>query len=206
MAKIFENCQFYVNYNSNTNAEEVKKLYTDNIKNLHFTNDLQKNWGSVVKSMISGINTKYMFILCEDFIYDVDKVEFDMMMDSVYKHDVVYMPVGRLWKYSRKEYHRFYENVDELFLFNGEDYKGSSLSVDALYLTEDFKQIMKYYVNNNFNLINNNFKIHLPHHFEDVFSKKNKNDVKIWFHSKICAIPKREIFIHYNTEREYNRV
>ena len=53
-----------VNYNSKINFKEVYSLYKGNVSDLTFYNDLTKDWGKIVQSMISEIDSKYIFIKC----------------------------------------------------------------------------------------------------------------------------------------------
>ena len=78
IAKYFNDINFYVNYNSKINFKEVYSLYEDNVSDLTFYNDLTKDWGKIVQSMISEIDSKYIFIMPEDYIlYNNDESYFN---------------------------------------------------------------------------------------------------------------------------------
>ena len=61
VAKFFD-IDFHVNYNSKVNFNEVLSLYEDNVNSLTFYNDLSDDWGKITQSMLSEIDTKYVFL------------------------------------------------------------------------------------------------------------------------------------------------
>ena len=118
------------------------------------------------------------------------------IVKEIIQNDISYMPIGRLWKYTKKEYWDQYEEGDLLFKYKSSKSPGSSLSVDALYKTqaliEKLEQLTMYQPRR--------FPLHLPHHFEDIFLEPN--GVKSWGDEIMCAVPKTEILIHTQNETE----
>jgi|TARA_R110000765_G_scaffold104902_2_gene194850 hypothetical protein len=196
MGKIFKDSTFYINYNTSKNLDEVHKIYKDNIIDLNFYNNLEPNWGLVTLSLLKEVTTPYTLILCEDFVYKMDYKYWNNIMKEVIHNNISYMPLGRLWKYNKQEYLRGYEEGNLLWKYNASDSPGSSLSVDALYKTEMLIGKLE-------NLISYNsrrFPLNLPHHFEDIYHEPN--GVRLWGKDIVCAIPKKEIFIHTQPETE----
>ena len=70
MGELFKDYNFYINYNTDINVKEVKKLFKDNIKNLYFTNDLTKDWGKTTLDLVKKCKTSHVFYLLEDYVYN----------------------------------------------------------------------------------------------------------------------------------------
>ena len=67
-------------------------LYEDNVSDLTFYNDLTKDWGKIVQSMISEIDSKYIFIMPEDYIlYNNDESYFNNLIEELNKYDCDHM-------------------------------------------------------------------------------------------------------------------
>tara|TARA_Y100000361_G_C11057290_1_gene288566 strand:- start:17 stop:685 length:669 start_codon:yes stop_codon:yes gene_type:complete len=196
MSKVFSDCEFFVNYNHTENLNEVHKLYKDNVDKLNFYNNLEQDWGAITLSMIKQTKTPYVLILCEDFEYRIDNTEFKKILKEVQKKNIGYMPLGRLWKYTRKEYINGYEQGNRLYYYKAKNSPGSSLSVDALYKKELFVEKLEELLQYN----SRRFSKSLPHHYEDIFHEPN--GVTNWGEDVLCAIPKEIIIMHEQTERE----
>ena len=196
MAKVFKDCDFYINYGTIENLFEVARVYEDNVERLNFYNNLDPNWGLVTLSLIEEIKTPYILILCEDFEYRINYGGWKEIVDEFVERDVSYLPIGRLWKYTEEKYHSGYEEGKKLWFYPASKSPGSSLSVDAIYKTELLKE----------RLIElqdygpRRFPIHLPHHFEDIFIEPN--GVTKWGDDVLCAIPKNIILMHKQEETE----
>jgi len=197
MSKVFSDFEFYINYNSSENFEEIYKIYEQSVEKLNFYNNLEKNWGAVTLALVEQIKTPYTLIVCEDYEYRINKKKFNDIMKEVVQNDVGYLPIGRLWKYTRDEYLSGYRNGDKLYYYDALNSPGSSLSVDAIYKTELFKEKLKDLLTYK----SKNFATYLPHHFEDIFHEPN--GVTKWGKNVLCAIPKEIIIMHEQTEREY---
>ena len=128
--------------------------------------------------------------------YNMNYDYWQNIVKEIIQNDISYMPIGRLWKYTKKEYWDQYEEGDLLFKYKSSKSPGSSLSVDALYKTqaliEKLEQLTMYQPRR--------FPLHLPHHFEDIFLEPN--GVKSWGDEIMCAVPKTEILIHTQNETE----
>ena len=61
MGEVFKDYDFYVNYNTDKNFNEVLKIYNNNVKKLSFYNNLEQNWGLVTLSMLKKIKTVQNF-------------------------------------------------------------------------------------------------------------------------------------------------
>ena len=196
MGKIFNNYNFYINYNTEINFEEVYKIYSKNINNLNFYNNLEPNWGLITLSLLKEVSTPYILILCEDFEYNMNNDKWQQIMNEVIANDISYMPIGRLWKYTKKEYWNGYEEGNNIWKYKASKSPGSSLSVDALYKTNLLIEKLEVLLN----YPPKRFPLNLPHHYEDIFHEPN--GVTKWGNDIICAVPKDEILIHTQPETE----
>ena len=196
MGEIFKDSEFFINYGSEVNLNNVHSIYKDNISKLNFYNNLEPNWGLITLSLLKEVKTPYTLIFCEDFTYNMDYNYWQDIVKEVIQNDISYMPIGRLWKYTKKEYWGGYENGDLLWKYKASNSPGSSLSVDALYKTDlliqKLEKLMNYYPRR--------FPLNLPHHYEDIFLEPN--GVLSWGDNIMCAVPKKEILIHTQTETE----
>lgn len=196
MGNIFKDSEFHINYNTDINLKKVYQIYNNNISKLNFYNNLEPNWGLITLSLLKEVSTPYTLILCEDFQYNMDYNKWQNIMDEVISNDISYMPIGRLWKYTKKEYWSGYEEGNLLWKYKASKSPGSSLSVDALYktdlLTQKLEELLNYQPRR--------FPLNLPHHYEDIFHEPN--GVTLWGDSVMCAVPKEEILIHTQPETE----
>ena len=198
MSKIFKDFDFYINYATVENYFEVSSVYNDNVKKLNFFNDPAPIWSETTLDMVIKINTPYTLILCEDFEYRTTYDEWKNILNEVVERDVNYMPIGRLWKYTKEMYHQGYDEGDNLWLYPASKSPGSSLSVDALYKTEfllnrliDLKEYAS-----------DSFPLNLPHHYEDIYHEKFNNGVRKWGNDFLCAVPKKIILMHTQSDTE----
>ena len=196
MGNIFKNSEFYINYNSSVNLNEVYQTYNNNISKLNFYNNLEPNWGLITLSLLEQVSTPYILILCEDFEYNMDYNKWENILSEVINNDISYMPIGRLWKYTKKNYWDGYEEGNLLWKYSALKSPGSSLSVDALYKTDLFKEKLKELLK----YPSRRFPLNLPHHYEDIFHEPN--GVTLWGENIMCAVPKEAILIHTQPETE----
>jgi len=200
MSKVFKDCDFFINYGILDNYFQVSDVYNDNVQKLNFFNNMTANWGEVTLELIEKVTTPYTLILCEDFEYRITNDDWNEIMDEVIEKDISYMPIGRLWKYTKKEYHSGYEEGKKLWLYPASKSPGSSLSVDALYKTDTLKEhlieLIRYEAHR--------FPLNLPHHYEDIFHERHNNGVKKWGDDVLCAVPKEVILMHEQPQTETN--
>ena len=196
MSEMLSNYEFFVNYNHSENFDEVYEIYKHNVDKLNFYNNLEQDWGAVTLSMIKETKTPYILVLCEDFEYRIDSVEFKKILDEVVEKDISYIPLGRLWKYTKEKYISGYEEGKRLNYYKATNSPGSSLSVDALYKKDLFVEKLEELLQYN----SRRFPKNLPHHYEDIFHEPN--GVTRWGDDVLCAVPKEIIIMHIQEETE----
>ena len=195
MGEVFKDYDFYVNYNTDKNFNEFLEIYNNNVKKLSFYNNLEQNWGLVTLSMLKKIKTEYTLILCEDFEYRMTYEEWKTILSEFVNNNCGYMPLGRLWKYTKEEYWGGYISGDKLWFYEAKNSPGTSLSVDALYRTKDLIEKLEELQNYD----SRRFPLNLPHHFEDIFHEPNGVTK---FDTMLCAVPKDIIIMHEQDETE----
>jgi len=53
MGEIFKDYEFFINYGTEINLNEVHSIYKNNISKLNFYNNLEPNWGLITLSLFS---------------------------------------------------------------------------------------------------------------------------------------------------------
>ena len=76
LGEVFKDVQFYINYNSDVNFENVKKSYSKSIPKLNLYNDLTKDWALVTLALMKEVQTPYVMYICEDI--EVNCSEYEM--------------------------------------------------------------------------------------------------------------------------------
>jgi len=171
-AKVFNDCNFYVNYKTKTFLTDVKETYDKYIKNISLYNNLDGDdfdWIGVMLSLINQSTTPYILIATEDRMFHrTDKEEFTRVMKDVIDNKVQYMPIGKLdhltvgSRYSTidkllqpTQVHfktcvkKYRDSGKELFLFKAQDapVKITSFSADALYRREFLISLLENVIN-----------------------------------------------------------
>ena len=219
MGKIFSDYNFYINYNSDINLKEVKKLFEDNIKNLYFTNDLTKDWGKTTLELVKKCKTSYVFYLLEDYVYN-----YNFNSDYIIKdlNDVGLTKVNvddrkRFWENMIKE--SFVDgNISHLFLAKIKKYLPQSQFVSEKnnYLEKDYTYT--YLAKNSPTGVYSSSAIHdkdillsLLKQYAESYTLptpgqfEQRSEIMRKFDDLICAIPKEQIVIQTHLEGDTDR-
>ena len=227
-AKVFNDCNFYVNYKTKTFLTEIKETYDKYIKNISLYNNLDGDdfdWIGIILSLINQSTTPYILIATEDrMFHKTNKEEFTRVMKDVIDNKVQYMPIGKLdhltvgsryptvdellkptqvhFKTCIKKYR---DSGKELFLFKAQDapIKITSFSADALYRREFLISLLenvitKYGRNSK---SPRGFGKNTSKYFEDCCSDDNNGGVRT-YGEMLCAVPKKEIVVSDETPGE----
>tara|TARA_Y100001963_G_scaffold83928_1_gene116343 strand:+ start:230 stop:934 length:705 start_codon:yes stop_codon:yes gene_type:complete len=199
VAKFFD-IDFHVNYNSDINFKEVLSLYEDNVNSLTFYNDLSDDWGKITQSMLSEIDTKYIFIMPEDFILSCDdKDYFNSLVEELDKYDCEHMIMHRIDYVKNygtdKKYFHLYDEKDYLFLCNSDKYPTSCLSSVAIYRKDFLEQFLEFY---NSQQKPARFSLATPNCYEWFSYNKVAEYSRIGgVKNRLFAVPKESIVKHY---------
>jgi|TARA_R110000744_G_scaffold310225_2_gene417942 hypothetical protein len=227
--KIFEDCNFYVNYKTEVFLEDIKETYEKYIKNIHLFNNLEGpdfNWVAVKLLLVRESKTPYIMFSTEDrMFHKTDKEEFERIMQDIIDNDVQYMPIGKLdhltvgSRYETVEelmsptqvhgktcIKKYKDSGKELFLFKAEDspVKITSFSADAIYKRELIIDLLEDMVNvYGLKPYSPNSKLsqNTSKYFEDYYTDMYGKGVRQQG-SMMCAVPKRELVISDETPGE----
>ena len=204
IGNFFDDCDFYVNYNSEKNFDKVYSLYKKNINNLSFYNDLTLDWGKIVQSMLSEVKDDYVFIFPEDFKLCIDDKEyFKNLMGEFIKNDCEFMLMHRIDSIksygTNEKYFHLYDTKKTLHLVNSEDYPGSCLSSVAIYKKEFLNEFLTFYNNSS---KSDRFPLATPNCYEWFSHENISNLVK----NKLFAIPKKPVIVHHEPHEIKERI
>ena len=130
-----------VNYNNKDFLPDVSSLFKNSgIQNLHFQNDLDKNWAKVTLDLISMTDSPYILYLTDDMLpssHLKDK-RFDVIVDEFEKYECSHMLMGKVTKYNRAYYYEHYHTKTEhILICDSDNSPFQDLSIDAL-MERDF--------------------------------------------------------------------
>tara|TARA_R110000744_G_scaffold336032_1_gene441364 strand:+ start:69 stop:851 length:783 start_codon:yes stop_codon:yes gene_type:complete len=214
-AKVLKDCNFYVNYKTTTFLEEIESVYSKNIKNLFLYNNLEDSdfyWPAVELQLILQSDTPYVMLVSEDRMFNnTTHKEFQSIMDDMIRHNVSYMPIGKLFVYTSGSKHKnimdvpsisssYKEGGEHLWLYKAKNSPGKSFSIDAIYkrelIIEKLEEIIHQYGKEM--SPNAKFPKNMPHYFEDYYTDSFGNGVKKCG-NMMCAVPKKEIVVSDET-------
>ena len=199
VAKFFD-IDFHVNYKSKVNFNEVLSLYEDNVNSLTFYNDLSDDWGKITQSMLSEIDTKYVFIMPEDYIlHRDDKNYFNSLIEELDKYDCEHMIMHRIEYFKKygtdEKYFHLYDEKDYLFLCNSDKYPTSCLSSVAIYRKDFLEEFLEFY---NSQEKETRFSLATPNCYEWFSYNRVSELSKIGgVSNRLFAVPKKSIVRHY---------
>ena len=194
IAEHFTKHNFYINFNSATNFTKVHNLYKNNIKNLSFYNDLTRDYGLIVQSMLSEISEDYVFIVPEDFRLVDNSNYFSKLFDEFVHYDCDFMLMHRIEEVkcygTNAKYLPLYDTKDTLHLVSSNTYPGSCLSSVAIYKKSFLNEFLSMY---NSATKSTRFPLALPNCYE-WFSHEN---IYPLVGERLFAIPQRAVVQHY---------
>ena len=201
--EIFNNCNWYVNYNTDYFFDDVHSLFKNNVKNLTFYNDLTKDYGRIIQSMIQDIKEDYVFIIPpEDCMIINTKEYINNLIDEFVNHDCQFMQMTRIHDIkcygTDKKYFKHYDTKEFLHLVNSDNWTTQTLSSVSIFKKTFLNEALKYFnLNKN---TNTRFKRATPHSFEYFFQRSGgewPNGTDMFLKNKLFALPKQGILQHY---------
>ena len=151
LGKVFKDFEFFVNYGSLINLDEVYKLYKDNVPNLNFYNNLEEDWAAVTLSMATQISTPYTMFLCEDMVVNTNDNKIHKCINEYIDNNYDYLLFTKLHKYLQQEYINGYtpynsnispgyKKLKDGYFYLGQHAPHKRLSTDAVYKTDWYKE------------------------------------------------------------------
>ena len=204
IANYFGDLNFYINYNSVDNFDEVHSLYKENINNLTFYNDLTEDWGRITQSMLSDIEEDYVFIFPEDYkLYTTDTDYFTKLVKELIKYNCDHMIMHRIEDVKcygiNEQYYNLYDTKEYLHLCDSSKYPTSCLSSVAVYKKTFLNEFLTFYNNE---VVADRFPLATPNCYE-WFSHGNVYGLT---GDRLFAIPKRAVVQHYEPSLIKERV
>jgi hypothetical protein len=159
IGSVFNDVEFFVNYNSKENLDEVYSLYKQHIPKLNFFNDLTEEWALVTLALAKQINTPYTLFLCEDTQIHVSKEQIYNRINEFIEMDCDYLLLTKLEKYLRQEYidgytpynHNDspgYQKTKFGYFYLGKHAPHKRLSTDAIYKTKWYQDRLEEFILN----------------------------------------------------------
>lgn len=232
VADVWGDYDFFVNFNSTVNFEEVYSIYKENIPKLNFYNNLEKDWAGIVLSMVNEIKTPYTIFLNEDMEFNMSKQEWEDIVEECFvENDIDYILLNKIDKYNREPYvsGRFpndrnvtmqlwdrypapkYEEGNHVYFYESKYARHKRVSIDAVYKTGWFKERLEEFLIKGDSCTHHipyRHK-HIPHFYEGYYDFYNGMHR---FGNMKCAIPKKDIILHYEEVKQnsfhplYNKV
>lgn len=198
-AQYFKDNNFYINYNTDINFNEVYSIYKNEIsfQNLNFYNNLTKDWGKIVQSMLLDISEDYVLIIPEDFrVVTRDKSYFKNLFREFTKYECDYMLMHRIEDVknygTNPQYLSLYNSKEYLHTVSSLKYPGSCLSSVALYKKNFLNEFLTIY---NTSQKSNRFSLALPNCYE--WFSHGKGVLYSLIGNRKFAIPKKAVVQHY---------
>jgi hypothetical protein len=147
LGTVFNDVEFFVNYNSTINLDEVYSLYKKYIPKLHFYNDLSEEWAPVTLVLAQEVTTPYVIFLCEDVQIHGTKHDVYDRINEFIELDYDYMLLTKIQKYLQPEYvngyiphlninSAGYQRLKYGYSYLGKDAPHKRISTDAIYRTD----------------------------------------------------------------------
>lgn len=148
-AKYLGNYPVLVNYNEEEFLPDVSALFKNaGIKDLHFQNDLDKNWSKVTTDLVNMTDSPYVLYLTEDMMPAECLADnyFKTLVEEFEKYNCSHMALSRISKYNNAPYLKHYHTkTPHLLICESDNSPFPALSLDALYkrdfLTENLKKV-----------------------------------------------------------------
>ena len=197
LATIWGDYDHHINYNHTTYFKEYKKLYEDNYPNLTMYNDLTKDWALIALAMLEKIKTPYVLNYAEDFECNMTKKDWDSFAtEALLERKVKFVNLTKIRKYTREVFPG-YEDGEFGYYYDAKNSPPTRVSGTAIYDTKWWIELLTDFVENRDEYLDSipYGYIELPNSIEG-YLDYDRGIRK--FGNMKCAIPKKDIFIHWD--------
>ena len=157
IGEVFGDCEFFVNYNSESNFDKVYQLYKKYIPKLNFYNDLTPAWAPTTLALANQIETPYLIYLYEDTQVHVNKTKIWECIDEFVSEGCDYLLLTKLEKYLRPEYKNGgvmwngatappYNKLKHGYWYFGKYAPHKRVSTDAVYRTKWYTERLEEFI------------------------------------------------------------
>jgi len=159
IGNVFNDVEFFVNYNTTINLDEIHSLYNQYIPRLNFYNDLSEEWAPVTLALAKQVTTPYTIFLCEDTQIHVSKQQVYNRINEFIELDYDYLLLTKLEKYLRPEYVNGYtpynhttspgyHKLEYGYSYLGKHAPHKRLSTDAVYKSKWYQDRLEEFILN----------------------------------------------------------
>ena len=222
IGEVWKDYEFFVNFNSLTNAKEVHQIYKKSIPKLNFYNNLEKDWAGIVLSLVNEVKTPYVIFINEDQQFNMSETEWkNIIKECFIENNIDYILMNKVDKYNKDPYIDGYfpdsNNItrqfwgqypapsyikgNSVYFYDGKFARHKRMSVEAVYKTEFFKKRLEEFLLEGENCIHDipyRHK-HMCHFYEGYYDFYNGMhrfiDIK-------CAIPQKDIILHFEEVKQ----
>ncbi len=212
LGEVFKDVQFYINYNSDVNFENVKKSYSKSIPKLNLYNDLTKDWALVTLALMKEVQTPYVMYICEDMEVNCSEDEMWNALNEFMNDDYDLCFLSKIGKYLDEQFINGYTPYNDIpspgykplehgYFYLGKHAPHKRVPVDAIFKTkwliERLEEFLEYGEKCTHDIPFR--KRHLPNFWEGYYDFHNGmrrfGDMK-------CHIPKQVIFKEFNNIKD----
>ena len=154
LGDVFSDYEFYVNFNSDVNLEEVRELYLKDIPKINFYNNLEKDWALVTLAMVNEIKTPYTIYLCEDIEVTAPKQDISNFLKEMIDNDGDLGFFGKIDKYTQQQFvdgftpfntipSPGYKKMEHSYFYLGKHAPHKRIPVDSMFKTEWLKSALE---------------------------------------------------------------
>lgn len=212
LGDVFDGCEFFVNFNSDKNLEEVKDLYLSDIPKLSFYNNLVKDWALVTLAMVKEVQTPYVMFICEDMEVNCSKEHMESTLSEFFENDFDWMFLSKIGAYTQQKFidgftpynsipSPGYQKMDYGYFYLGKHAPHKRLSMDMMCRTDFFIETLEEFLVKGEHCTHDIpfRKRHLPNFYEGYYDFANGMrrfpDLK-------CYIPSEVIFKEFNDVKD----
>ena len=213
LGKTFSDCDFYINYNSdNDYFEPIKNSYLENIDNINFYNNLERDWAAVTLSILNEVDTEFTMYICEDMEINCSESLIHSTLNEFFDEKMDYMFLSKIGKYIEKEYidgftpHNNisspgYKPMEFGYHYLGKHAPHKRLSNDMMCRTDFFKETLEEFLVKGEQCVHEIpfRKRHLPNFYEGYY---DFNNGMRRFPDLKCYIPSEVIFKEFDDVKD----
>ena len=227
VAKIWGDYDYFVNFNSKTNAEKIFSIYRKYFPKLYFQYNLQRDWAMITLSLVNQVKSPYVILLNEDMQFRMDKDEWENIVSECFvDNDIDYLLLNKIGKYNKppytegkfpnlnnqaSEYTKIlwgeypapaYGEGNHVYFYPGKYARHKRLAMDAVYKTDWLvERLVEFIVHGEkaTHDIPHRHK-HIPHFYEGYYDLTN--GIIPRFPELKCAIPKKDIIEHFEDVKQ----
>mgnify|MGYP001351892095 FL=1 len=212
LGEVFKDVQFYINYNSDVNFENVKKSYSKSIPKLNLYNDLTKDWALVTLALMKEVQTPYVMYICEDMEVNCSEDEMWNALNEFMNDDYDLCFLSKIGKYLDEQFINGYTPYNDIpspgykplehgYFYLGKHAPHKRVPVDAIFKTKWLIERLEEFLEHGEKCTHDIpfRKRHLPNFWEGYYDFHNGmrrfGDMK-------CHIPKQVIFKEFNNIKD----